>query len=139
MEGSPTRPASFGQLDPSVVNGSGAGPMAAVPAGGGPGGVPPTGGAGQGQGTAPGPAAFAMPTPQQPVKQSQFNPMPPGVAELNAPAESVLLTEMQELKDAFIRVRKITLIQGLALFSIGLALIFYLASKIQTKIEPEAI
>lgn len=137
MEGS-TGPANFGQLDPTVINGSGQGPMAQVPVGSGPGGVPnaqpmPT----------PGPAATAFPT-QQPIAQPQsrptpppFNPMPPNVQELNAPAESVLLTEMQELKDQFKHVRKITVAQGAILFCLGVAVIFYFTSSVKAKVEGE--
>lgn len=143
MEGSsPQRPANFGALDPSIVNGSGPGPMAQVPVGGGPGGAPAPAMAA----AAPGPAAFSMPTPPQPAQQQPvpqppvqqpYNPMPPGVAELNAPVESILLTELQELKDAFRHVRKITLVQGAALFCIALAVIFYLSNSLQSKITPE--
>jgi hypothetical protein len=92
-----------------------------------------------------------MPTPQQPIPQQPmqqpiqppapqpYNAMPPGVAELNAPVESILLTELQELKDAFKHVRKITLYQGLALFCISLAVIFYLSNSLQTKISPPEV
>lgn len=142
MEGSATGPANFGQLDPSVVNGSGSGPMAAVPQGGGPGGAPPNGG---GQGATPGPAAFSMPGQepqqapiQQPVPQVIHNPMPPGIQELNAPVESILLTELQEMKAQFKHVRKITMMQGMALTCISLAVIFYLSNTIKAKVEVPA-
>jgi hypothetical protein len=143
MEGSAQGPASFGQLDPSVINGSGPGPMAAVPLGGGPGGAPPVGGGG---GATPGPAAFSMPGQpqpqpqaiQQPVPQAMHNPMPPGVQELNAPVESILLTEIQELKDSFQKVRRITVAQGAILFALGVAVIFYLTNSIKAKVEVPA-
>jgi hypothetical protein len=145
MEGSATGPANFGQLDPAVVNGSGSGPMAAVPAGGGPGGVPPAAGGG---GAAPGPAAFSMPgqsqpTPppqviQQPPPQAMHNPMPPGFQELNAPVESILLTEIQELKESFSKVRRITVAQGAILFALGVAVIFYLTNTIKARVEVPA-
>lgn len=143
MEGSSAGPASFGQLDPSIVNGSGPGPMAAVPIGGGP-GSPGGGGIPQSMPT-PGPAATAMPTPQPqpqviqspPPYPNALNPMPPNVPELNAPSESVLLTEMQELKSQFKHVRKITVAQGAILFCLGVAVIFYLTNSVKAKVGVE--
>lgn len=143
MEGSSSGPAAT-SLHPSLMQApNGAGPMAQVPIGGG----PPNMGIGTVQGAAPGPAAFAMPPQsmpqqmQQPMMQQpvqQFNPMPPNVAELNAPAESVLLTEMQELKDAAKKVIAFNRLAAMALFCIGLTVIYYMSSKIKARVVPDA-
>lgn len=143
MEGSSSGPAAT-SLHPSLMQApNGAGPMAQVPIGGG----PPNMAVGAVPGAAPGPAAFAMPPQsmppqmqqqmmQQPVQQ--FNPMPPNVAELNAPAESVLLTEMQELKDAAKKVIALNRLAVVVLFSIGLAVLYYFTTKVKAKVMPDA-
>lgn len=137
MEGS-QRPASFGQLDSSVVNGSGPGAMASVPAPGTPvsggGAMPP-----QAMPT-PGPAATAMAQPQMPMPPTPppvYNPMPPGIPELNEPAESVLLTELQELKAAAQAAIKLNRIYALLLLGAGMAMIYYIGSNVKAKVNAE--
>lgn len=143
MEGSARGPANYGQLDPSVVNGSGPGPMIGVPAGGTPPG--PGGGAPGPTGAAPGPAAYSLPqqpVPQQTIQQpvqpppANFNPMPPGVQELNAPVQSIEQLNYEELQAKYERVRKLVTWQALMLLSIGMAAAFYLYVSIKGKVAP---
>lgn len=150
MEGSSTGPANFGQLDPSVVNGSGPGPMMSVPAGG----TSPGVGGGVGGGAAPGPAAVSLPgvqqqTPQQavqqpvqqPVQPPPYNPMPPGVAELNNPAGAIAQLNLDELQAKYDRVRKLAVSSTTALIAIGVlaAMFLYLSIKGRVTVPTEVV
>jgi len=138
MELSGSRGPAATSLDPTIVGvPNGAGPMANVPAGGSPPG--PVAGNVAMPSAAPGPAAYALPPQAMPQPVQQFNPMPQGVAELNAPAESILLTEMQDLKASFLHVRKLNMMQGAILFALGIACIAYLTHNAKLKINPPEV
>jgi hypothetical protein len=121
MEGSAPGPASTGPLDPSVINGNSATPLSDVPVAG-----PPPGQVG---GNAPGPAATAL--PQQPAPQPQYAPQP--VAELNTPAESIYLTELQELKAANQQVVRLALLGVATIVIIGLICAALLTTSIKSR------
>lgn len=126
-------PASF-SLDPRVaVAPNDPGPLANIPAGGSPPG-PPVAVGGQIQ-QAPGPAAVSLPQQPQPLAQP-FNPMPSGVAELNQPGESVILTELQDVKNEVKRVVALNKLATTVLFALGCICIAYLTHKAGVKIKP---
>lgn len=127
MEGSAAPgPASTGPLDPSVINnGTAPSPLGDVPVAG-----PPPGQAGGG--SAPGPAATAMPQAQPQVQYVQPPPQP--VAELNAPAESIYLTELQELKAANQQVVRLALLGVATVVLIGIVCAALLSSSVKARI-----
>lgn len=126
MEGSAAPgPASTGPLDPSVVNnGTAPSPLGDVPVAG-----PPPGQAGGGN--APGPAATAL--PQQPPPQ-YVPPAPQPVAELNAPAESIYLTELQELKSANQQVVRLALLGVATVVLIGIIAAALVSNSVKSRL-----